>query len=868
MERMHKRSPAFLLALMFCAGIHVCAQEHASNAPEEIFIRLRYDAGSVSEIVNALSAGDSIYLPVSGMFALLHVYTSADSGIARLHGFYISRQRPYAFDCMHHCVIIGKETFALTPDEFKQTDLDLFLTASAFYRFFRLRIDIDFRQLAAVLTTEDKLPIAAELERDERLQITEAQKKNHTSYPLLSARQKPLLGGGVLDYTITGAHSEEGNAYNGTFRAGAEVLGGEFNGTLNVSADSSRLSGGNQTYQWKYVFDDSKIISQASLGVMDGYGLTSSQFRGIQLSSQPVVPRMSYQTIAIQEQLKPDWTVELYADEKLIDSRRTDALGNVQFDVPLMYGTNDYTLRMYGPTGEVEVERKRIQIPFVFLPPQELDMIVNAGSLYNEHFPFYQVHALYGIDERLTNRVSFEYIDDTLRRRPVLNDVLSIRLGQSILADIDIAPSVHSSADVQVILPSRVQYGITAASYKSDPYYNSTDKKSDIQANYSIPFNLERLQLALLSTADWTQYSGSRNESLTFGTSVSPGSWSVNLQERIGRTESGGILTGNNSSLTAALLYGLPRAVLNFSSAGDLLLNASVTYDQEAHNLSAFGCNLSSSLFTAGRCQLGIQRDMINNLTVASLLLTFDFDFMRTTTSLQAGDHPVQTQTISGALVYNGINHSIDAYGLPWEGTTGAAFRMFLDENGNGIYDTNETLVEGGSVNLEHAASFQKSSKGVVTIWELLPYERYNVDIRDVAIVNNLWVPKQKSFSFIAEPNTLKIIDVPFVAVGMIEGTVLRASTKGNEPVAGLKVTVEGITNSNRYTIPLFQDGSLYYVGIPPGKYKIAIDSAQLAMLNCIAEPAKREFEIRATSQGDEISGLDFLLRLIPSMKK
>jgi hypothetical protein len=60
----------------------------------------------------------------------------------------------------------------------------------------------------------------------------------------------------------------------------------------------------------------------------------------------------------------------------------------------------------------------------------------------------------------------------------------------------------------------------------------------------------------------------------------------------------------------------------------------------------------------------------------------------------------------------------------------------------------------------------------------------------------------------------------------------------------------------------------LYYVGIPPGKYKIAIDSAQLAMLNCIAEPAKREFEIRATSQGDEISGLDFLLRLIPSIKK
>ena len=109
-----------------------------------------------------------------------------------LHGFYISEQRPYAFDYLHRRIILGKDTFALWSAEFKQTDLDLFLTAGAFYRFFRLKIDIQLKQLAAELTTEDKLPIAAEREREEHLQIAEAQKKNHTFYSLLSARQKPL----------------------------------------------------------------------------------------------------------------------------------------------------------------------------------------------------------------------------------------------------------------------------------------------------------------------------------------------------------------------------------------------------------------------------------------------------------------------------------------------------------------------------------------------------------------------------------------------------------------------------------------------------------------------------------------------------
>ena len=103
-------------------------------------------------------------------------------------------------------------------------------------------------------------------------------------------------------------------------------------------------------------------------------------------------------------------------------------------------------------------------------------------------------------------------------------------------------------------------------------------------------------------------------------------------------------------------------------------------------------------------------------------------------------------------------------------------------------------------------------------------------------------------------------MDIPFVAVGMIEGTVLRTRKEERVPVPGLKVHVDEIGGTMKRTIPLFQDGSLYYVGLAPGKYTISVDSVQLSILGLIAQPTMREFEIKTTAEGDAVSGLDFIL--------
>lgn len=81
------------------------------------------------------------------------------------------------------------------------------------------------------------------------------------------------------------------------------------------------------------------------------------------------------------------------------------------------------------------------------------------------------------------------------------------------------------------------------------------------------------------------------------------------------------------------------------------------------------------------------------------------------------------------------------------------------------------------------------------------------------------------------------------------------------QPVPGLKVQVARINGTFRKTIPVFRDGSLYFMGVPPGWYTANVDSTQLRILGLQSDPGIMAFVIRITKEGDYVGNLDFILR-------
>ena len=58
-------------------------------------------------------------------------------------------------------------------------------------------------------------------------------------------------------------------------------------------------------------------------------------------------------------------------------------------------------------------------------------------------------------------------------------------------------------------------------------------------------------------------------------------------------------------------------------------------------------------------------------------------------------------------------------------------------------------------------------------------------------------------------------------------------------------------------------DGFFNYLGLPSGDYTASVDTAQLDKLKMLSTPAKLNFKIRNTEEGDIADGIDFTLENI-----
>jgi hypothetical protein len=847
-----------IASILFSPSAH--SQQVPSTTPEEVFLLFRYQPGNVNEIVVAQYLNGILYLPFGDLFHLLQINYTVDSGMTRITGFYLTQQRQYELDTKKLLARIDNKVLVIREGEISKTDLEIYTLPSVFEKIFGLRFTVDLRQLQLSLETDEVLPVVAEQEREQRKQMLNALKQEQKDYPLLYGRTRSMFRAGVLDYSLTGTRENGATSSEYNFQGGAEVFDGELNASINGVHDQNGWGNAQHDLRWRYAFDERKEITQASVGNLQGFGITQSPFTGVSVSNEPLVPRTMYQTIIVEEQTQPYWTVELYLNEQLTASARADETGRVRFEIPLTYGTNVFSFRIYGPSGEVVTERKRIQVPFTFLPPHELNYSIDAGKLKYGGFPLYQAQALYGLSNVLTNRISLEYLRDTLRQKPVLTDVVSARVGESMLLAFEASPTVRYRADMEVIYPSQISYGVSYTGFELNRLYNPFAQRHVIQVDGTIPFEANQVHYVLRSLVNRTDLVHGSNLYWTIGASVSHGPFMATLEQRNSELDDGQGGISREPVLYASALYTLRQFSSLPFNMNSFLLGATTTYAQSSRQISEVTCDISATIFKQGRFRIGYRNDLLLKASTGFLELTFDFDFTRSSTSLYTGGRNAFSQSVSGALVYASDENTLSVYGRQWNDNAGANFRMFLDENGNDKYDEAEKIIEGSSVSIGQSASYQKSSGGLVKVWELLPYARYQAELLDVSMSNSLWVPKHRLYAFITDPHRAKTMDIPFTAVGMIEGTVLRMRKEERVPVPGLKVHVDEIGGTMKRTIPLFQDGSLYYVGLAPGKYKIFVDSVQLNILELVAQPMMREFIVKATAEGDAISGLDFML--------
>lgn len=834
---------------------------------EEVFLSFRY-RGIRNVVVIAMYEDGQIYLPVTELFDQLGIYHQTDFQNLRIHGHYIDQNHPYEIQFADRTAMLRGASTSFSIDEMLIGELDFYLVPEVFDEVFGLAFSVDMSRLVLRLQTSDTMPVVTRLEREQRRQRIEQGVQLRQFYPIEFERDRQLFSGGFMDYSLTGNVTDQYNSASYTLSLGAELLGGDIQG--NMFGSHSQVSSNFTTsgLRWRYVFENRSLLTQARIGQYRTEGPHSRHFQGIHLTNQPVEPRRMLDEFVFSGTAPAQSNVELFINNRLVDFQEVDELGNYRFLVPLTYGNSRVRLMVYEPDGQIREQDRRIQVPFTFLPPGEFNYHLSAGRMDYPVPGTTNISELasgdftYGVSNWLTARAGGEYLTAVHHSMPFLYGGLSARLFNQYLMNIDLAPDIYYRFSTSVVYPNSISWdlGVTGFADRAG-LYNPERNDFEANANFFVPVQLGTVPIHIRFHGNHRNFGIGHTNRLRGDASIRLGRINLRGGYRNSYRFLRGDLLSTDGRFSGTATYSMSRSPEMPGWLRGLYLRGQLDYNMRRSQLERVNVQISRSVFRNGRFRISYARNFIGGYNILEGVVTFDLNRTRSTTSARRSlNTGTIRQNIRGSIGYDDFHHQLVFENRQQVGRSAASVRLFVDRNNNGTYEESDELIRANAIRLDRSGSSRLHDDGVVRITQVQQYYQNNMMINLGMIPNPLLVPVIRDFSFIADPNRFKPIDIPFYTSGVIDGMVMRQRGDERRGLGGVRVQLRQTDGDYRETIRTFSDGSWYAMEIPPGHYEAWVDTTQQEFLNAVADPAVMQFEIQALSEGDFLENLNFVL--------
>lgn len=856
----------------------------SSQSVDEISLLFGYPA--VGQVyINAAFRGEQPLIAATELLSLLLIpYDRTDNRFG-IKGTYPNKDDIWEIDPVKRHIIYKGKKVEIPADKFYLGEADLYIAPELFQDIFEINISVNAYALMMSLSSSKPLPVD---ERAKRVAIRERLKSEAPedilkTYPMLYPRKRAFFAPGMLDYNLGVSGSVGFTQYTYNLNAGIELLGGDLQANFS-GIQSDVVSGGRfQNVRWRYVLpgglnpDKNPTLSDIQVGQLSITGPQSTRIRGISLSNTPVVPRRVLDLFAIEGFTTPDSEIELLIAGQLVDFVRADELGYYRFTMPITYGTMRIGIRIYTPQGEVIYEEKQLQIPFSFVPRGMLNY--NAQIGYEEfNFPDSVSNKLishadiaYGISNNITLRsgVDQRYEGEKVVYRPYGS--LSMRLLDQYLVNVDYIPEVFSRVNTSVFYANSTSLNLQYSNYVPRVISDSTVVllEHDAAINYFFPFVIFKRSSGFRIGVEYFDYNNGDlfRYQADFNTRIGPIVSRLNYrEERINRNNR---VLEPQRLLTGSFTYTIPRTPGIPVFVRGMFFRVQIRHDMKQFDATALGSlQFSQTVLKNGRLTLGFDRDFLNKGNLFQVGLLYDFKPVRTSTQSQIRQKEKDidisvTQNFSGSFGFDLKNGDIIPTNRDQVGRSGVTIRLFEDINANGTFDKGEPIIPAKAVRLDQSATMELTKGGLLRITQLQSYWTYRltVDIKSLPDAN--LVPIKAKFSFVADPNRFKTINIPLYRTGTIEGIVYNERIAGRSiPQPGLRLILRKEGEEEAFEpIRTFSDGTFYSYGLMPGNYTLMVDSGQLAFMNLVQKPDTVKFTIRPLPEGDYIDTL--VIRLV-----
>ncbi|MCU4677438.1 hypothetical protein N7931_17585 [Catenovulum sp. 2E275] len=761
------------------------------------------------------------------------------------------------------------ETYSLDAADY-QLDDDIYIEASELAKWFKLTLEIEYRNLELNISSTQPLPIEQRLARKNKT----ARYSQQQSTAVLPWRESSyqLFSSPVLDAQITYSNRKPGHSNVTTSLVGAHDLA-YLSSRYYLRASDQSNSSARVTDIRLNLFETSQQndllgplnASRYEFGdvqpVNIGYNSIASVSQGLNVSNRPLFREINSETTSFAGDIQPGWDVELYRNKILVASSLSNESGRYEFNnIELLFGDNQFEVVFYGPQGQVKTESKQIivdqnpvednqfvyQLSITEQGRQLFDGVLNQNHRdtnwllsgrydygFSDWASVYFGHALYLDNEQNANQYALGS-QLSLFNRAILN--LSL--------------DANDNDEHSVRAALRTKFGDQSVNINVQSRQNQ-DNTSSQTLSSSLAGNLlsyDRISLRHQNNLSFNQSGDSKSQRFSNSLALYTPWLNLNNQLSWQKSEFGSFETTNS--------YGqlqLQKRFYRLSTRFSALYSIEPTEEITAYR-AEFSYPFSNSLSTE------LDYYQLNTTDYHSIQtnLTWSEENFRLSGYFDYDSDDKWRLGLSSNFSF-GFHAQENIYFLNKISLTNGGsvvVRVFEDKNLNGQYDIGETPLEGVKVAaLQGGRRADTNELGLALLRSLSSGRTTDIAIDKATLPDPFSIPSHKGISITPRDGYVDMLDVPIVMSSEIEGTVFMADS--DQPATYVPIQLVNDKNEVVATTDSEFDGYYLFTDIPPGQYQIKIADAYLQQKKI--KPAS-PMHIIFSGKGKIANGMDIFL--------
>lgn len=802
-----------------------------------------------------ISNSNSLYIRVEDLFKNLEIpYEVVENG-DKLEGFIGNERKAYSLDFGTKKIKVGSKTTSVVKELLKENGA-LYLESSAMAKAFGLHVAFNHRSLSAKLTSDFELPKTKQIRLEKTRRNISKLRGEQVAVDTVLKRNYHLFRFGTMDWGFAMSQSlQETSSNSFSLGLGTELLYGEVNASAYYDS-RYEMDKRQIRYNWRWIDNDRKLIRQAQLGNIynSTIATVNSPVIGASIRNSPTTVRKASGFYNLNEYTDPNWTVELYINDVLVDFTTADASGLFAFKVPVVYGYTTLKLKFYGPLGEERTDERTMNVPFTFMPANTFEYGLSGGVLQDDNKSrFGKVDFDYGINRFLTVGGGMEYLSSIPNNPFIPFAKIAFQPFSKLIVNLQYAHGVRLKGLLNYYFNQSSFLEIDWAKYVMGQSATQFSALEERKVMVSVPYKKNKITGFAKANFNQFIYQPFVYNQFDIMFSAHCNQFSANSSSLLNWVSKGKAYVSTNFSLSYKMKSGL-------------VFRPSAQYDLQKKNFMIVRTEIEKR-FAKAYFSLSYERNVASRNDNLYFSFRYDLPFARANVSASySNDRFRFSENAQGSLAFGGKNGFAKAGYNSSLGKGGILFYPFFDLNHNGIFDKGEKMVLLTRVKISGGSATIGEKDSIVRVSDLNAFVDYNVDFTDLDLDNIAWRFKYKRYRVLVDPNQYKSVYVPIVSVGEVSGMV---HLNRNNTLEGIKRILVKFYKKNSTAmvaeILSESDGYINYVGLEPGAYVARIDSAQLNNLNFEADPPQIDFTINTTEQGDLVEGLNFVLRQKPS---